>query len=1434
MSELPSWVNDQIKKGASLSDCLEMLKLLSEKDREERKIEREERQAEREMKKAALDHEFKVKELALKEEELKVARANGGKSNGSSSVQNSHVKLPKLEEGQDIDVFLRSFEKLAALHKWDKSEWAIHLVPLLTGKALEAYSRLSDGESGKYDKIKEAILKRYELTSEAYREKFRQARQQSDESFKDYQVRTEKYLSHWCEREDIHGQYNSLYDLVLREQLLKFCDKDLQVWVHEHRPKNVKEVIDLVEAYQTAHKRLTFGGNRKNGTDRNSQGNFNVNQGQFKAEQGKGPQVKDRACYYCKRPGHIQRDCSLYNRGQYRKPEDKKIGKLGLCLSEHENKQHTEGGKPDLYTSAALVKLPGVSTGDTKDVDDNSVPGLDISRGSVGGKEATVLRDTGCSTVFVHSRLVEKEQMTGRGRKIILADGSEKQCQEACVEIDTPFIKGKLFALILDSPFADVILGNVIDKIEKMEVEKPADCLAVQTRAQTRLEAEETKPRPKKTDDGELKFDICDTETLIKLQETDPSLTRVREMTFEKPDEGQSYYTLKDKILYRVFPREVGNDIFQIVLPHKYRSLALEMAHDIPMSGHMGVKKTRNRILQHFFWPGIFSDTSKYCRSCPECQKGTAKGRVKKVPLVSIPTIDEPFQRIALDFVGPLPLTESKNRFVLVCVDYATKYPIAVALKNQEAETVAEALMGIFADVGFPNEILTDQGSNFMSELIKELCRLLKVSKLVSSPYHPQTNGLVEKFNGTLKKMLKAYAVKEPSKWDKHLPYVLFAYREVPNETTGFSPFEMLFARQVRGPLAVLKDHWEEPENCQSSVLSYLLETRERLKECTELAKEKEKVEKHKQKVYYDRKARTRQYEVGDKVLVLLPSNTSKLLAQWKGPFEITEKVGNVDYRVKVKRNKETVFHVNMLKKWYDREDKCEQDLSKEHLSAIDILGGVYESMDYDSEFNDRASPSLELQKGAEDVIFSDTLSNTQVCQLRGLLNEFSDVFSDIPNRTDVVQHSVKLKSDDPVHKKPYPVPYALRERMQKEIDNMTEVGIIEPSTSPYASPVVLVRKDDSSIRFCCDYRALNSITVFDPRPMPRMDDLLNEVSRAKFISKIDLTKGYWQIPLDEDAKQKSAFVTPMGHYQFTVMPFGMVNAPATFVRLMHKVLDGLHSFVQCFIDDIGIYSETWDDHLQHLRVVFQRLRDAKLSAKPSKCCFGFDQLEFLGHVVGKGIVSPKQSKVQAIQKFPVPTTKKHVRSFLGTIGFYRKFIPHFSELASPLFDLTRKKGCSKIVWLPVHQKAFDSLKNAIASNPVLRSPDFSKLFYLRTDASDCGVGAVLEQNFEDGRHPILYLSKKLSDTEKRYAVIEKECFAIIWSIKSLRVFLEGRSFVVESDHAPLQWLDRIKMTNQRLLRWSLTLQEFNFEVVHVKGKDNVVADYLSRIDSSS
>lgn len=179
--------------------------------------------------------------------------------------------------------------------------------------------------------------------------------------------------------------------------------------------------------------------------------------------------------------------------------------------------------------------------------------------------------------------------------------------------------------------------------------------------------------------------------------------------------------------------------------------------------------------MRHFLCPGIFTDISEYCRSCPECQKGMQKGRITRAPLISIPPIEEPFQRIAIDCVGPLPLTNNRNRYILVCIDYATRYPEAIPLKNQEAETVADALISMFSRVGVPKELLTDQGSNFMSDLIKQVCKLLKINKLCTTPYHPEANGLVENFNGVLKKMLKIYAQKEPSNWDKFIPYILFA-----------------------------------------------------------------------------------------------------------------------------------------------------------------------------------------------------------------------------------------------------------------------------------------------------------------------------------------------------------------------------------------------------------------------------------------------------------------------------------------------------------------------------------------------------------------------------------------------------------------------------------------------------------------------------------
>lgn len=218
-----------------------------------------------------------------------------------------------------------------------------------------------------------------------------------------------------------------------------------------------------------------------------------------------------------------------------------------------------------------------------------------------------------------------------------------------------------------------------------------------------------------------------------------------------------------------------------------------------------------------------------------------------------------------------------------------------------------------------------------------------------------------------------------------------------------------------------------------------------------------------------------------------------------------------------------------------------------------------------------------------------------------------------------------------------------------------------------------------------------------------------------------------------------------------------------------------------------------------------------------------------LGHVAGSGNIRPAEDKVSAIEQFPVPKTKKQVRSFLGLIGFYRKFIPKFADIAVCLTDLTKKFAPQKVKWSEENQVAFNKLKGEICSKPVLRSPDFNRKFLLKTDASDVGVGAVLEQEFEDGKHPIVFLSKKLTGPECNYAVIEKECFAIVWAVKALRLYLEGKEFTIFSDHAPLQWLQKVKTTNQRLLRWSLVLQEYKFTILHVAGTANCVADALSR-----
>ena len=323
------------------------------------------------------------------------------------------------------------------------------------------------------------------------------------------------------------------------------------------------------------------------------------------------------------------------------------------------------------------------------------------------------------------------------------------------------------------------------------------------------------------------------------------------------------------------------------------------------------------------------------------------------------------------------------------------------------------------------------------------------------------------------------------------------------------------------------------------------------------------------------------------------------------------------------------------------------------------------------------------------------------------MLQLYSDVFTDIPGRTDIKTHDVKLKEDKAVYRKPYCLPFALRSKVKEELESMKRADIIEDSNSPWAAAIVCVPKKDKTLRLCVDYRGLNSQTIFDPQPMPKIEEVINKLGKTKYISKFDLTKGYWQITLTEKAKEVSAFVTPFGHYQFKVLPFGMVNSAATFVRLIKQVLKGTEEFADSFIDDIIIYSDSWYLHLRHVKYVLALLRNAHLTVKPSKCSIRFRQIEFLAHVVGNGEIKPTEDKIKAIQQFPIPTTKRKVRSLIGFLNFYRRFIPGFTEKAAPITDLTSGSAPNKVIWQKEHQKAFEELKKAITSFPVLRNPDF-------------------------------------------------------------------------------------------------------------------------------
>ena len=1422
-----------------------------------RQLEMQERERERERlaEREARDHEFRMAQLGS--QSRSVANTNSDPSNDSTPfrVDTAAKLLPKLTVEHEIETYLAMFEKIAHINKWPQDKWAALLQTQLKGKGLKVFAELSDSDCQDYSKLKQSLLTAYEFCPEVYRKRFRALSKTTHETHSDFAFKLNTVFQRWLKSLEAYDNIELLRETFLMEQFMEsLTSNELKLWLNDRQPKSLTQMARLADEYLALRKSILVGSDQSQHSEESvllnarpqkhvsHKGTANVDTNKPQSPKQSVRHVpntdtskpKTRSsqiqCYFCRQLGHKISEC--------RKRMKRESSNVNLLT-------HSQEVKPD-----CVVADSSVATKDTL-VHNLSVHPLFkpycttayIVKADGSSFPIQMLRDTGALQSVVKQSACDESCYTHTGETRLLKGISNKVMEVPLVEIrlrTSTFDKDVLCGLVSDLPEGvDFLFANDLAYTADPSLNIPLS-ESVITRAQSAAQHQQNPivdtdnsdiPNEDTHDPGDELLDLFkrttrvdnndlssvqSREDLIQLQKQDRGLAHLFKEALERDfPNAQPYYYVKDGMLmHHDLNFKTLQEAEQIVVPDCLRSKILHLAHDIPASGHLGITKTKARLWPHFCWPKMGKHISHYCKSCDKCQKLGKGPKPPIAPLMPLPVITEPWSRIAIDIVGPLPkCTASNNRFVLTVMDLATHYPEAIALPEHTAPQVAKALSTVFCRFGFCHEILSDQGSDFMSDVMAYFLKEFNINHIRTSPYHPQTNGSCERFHRTMKSMIRALSDKFENSWDECLPWILFAYREIPVESLGFSPFELLFGRSVPGPLSLLKSTWLHDKaslkKAKPNVVKFMLDMRENIAACQDMATEHAKQAQTKSKVWYDRRARERSFQVGQLVLVLLPVTGKPLETKYQGPFRIIGKLGPVDYVISTpnKRRSQRVCHVNMLKAYVERDAKflC---LNTDVSELSDVGPTVSQTQD---EFS------------------MDHLPERDRAQLKSLLTQYADIFSDLPGKTDLCTHSIEIKSGTrPIRLSPYRVNPEKSEQIRKELDLMIKMGVIEESNSPWASPVVLIPKADGSIRFCIDYRRVNDVTLPDAFPLPRVEDLIDKIGQSRYLTKIDLSRGYWQVPMDENSIPISAFVTPHGQFQWKYMPFGLRNAPGTFQRLVKKVLSGLEGFTGAYLDDIIIFSDNWQDHMKHLNIVFDRIRQANLTLKKSKCVFASAEVEYLGHTVGLGKVAPRTAKVDAVLKFQRPSDKKQLRSFLGIAGYYRKFIPHFAQIAACLTNLLRKN--TKFVWTDIEETAFCDLKSRLASRPILRPPDFSQPFSLAVDASDVAIGANLFQVVDNVEHPVCYYSKRLNVHQQRYSTIEKEALALLLAVRIFSVYFGTYPVTVYTDHSPLQFIKNMANYNQKLLRWSLELQQYNLHIVHRPGCKNLIPDTLSRL----
>ena len=950
---------------------------------------------------------------------------------------------------------------------------------------------------------------------------------------------------------------------------------------------------------------------------------------------------------------------------------------------------------------------------------------------------------------------------------------------------------------------------------------------------------------------------------LIDEQKQDPSLHHCWTLL----ERGKGNFELQDGVLVRR-DNISSHEITQLVVPSCKRSQILEFGHDL--AGHMSPKKTSQRIRMNFWWPTLKRDVMTHVQCCKNCQLVARKTVWDRTPIQATVRYEAPFLHWHMDVLGPISSEKMQYPYCLLLIDSFSRFPAGFAIKTPTAKNICDCLVSLWTFLGVPRYLSLDNATCNVAALTRQMLKYFGVTPRFITPHHSEGNAPAERLIGTTKRLIAKVAADHPKSWHKHLPFVMWALREVPSDLTGLSPWMLVMGSLPRGPLSVLRDSWtgecELTPGLGKSPTEYLRELHSHL----EIAKQYAELHsKQMQQVYvrrYNQRSKNKYFDVGDSVLVLQPnSTTSRMFATWKGPAQIVEKLSPHSYLVELDGTRYRL-HANQLRRFFTKVDfvhidsigfgEMEGSSVVEPSEDLDVSERCVDQEarvatcaiihDEHRDFgdiqacrtrNDVSSGDMSLPSERIDPTSLSHLTEIEKQQLFVVLDKYADVFCDEPGLYTGVQHCIPVSPDfKPKRLKEYKIPEKIKSEVMRQIENLLEQGIIQRSSSPMASPLVCILKGPcgrDGIRLAVDFRYLNKHSIADAFPIGDIHDIIQRIGNARYLTVCDASQGYWQTLVAPSDRWKTGFICDDQLYEWTRTPFGLKSSGQTFCRAVQQILGPIRDIAASFVDDMVVYSNEFQQHLLDLDQFLSVVRMSGMTLKLRKCKFAVPEVKFCGQIVGSGIRRPDPEKTAVVKALQIPKTKRQVRQLLGFFSYFRECIPNFAEIARPLTDLTKRNKSDKIIWGLSEQSAFVQLKDAlcVVTEKPLFIIDPTKDFRLHVDASDHTVAGALTQMNENGVEcPIAFFSWKLSDSQKNWATIEKEAYAALKTLHRVKQWVFGCSVTILSDHNPLVYLTQSAPKSAKLLRWALAFQEFDVHFEYRAGQTHVVPDVLTRL----